>query len=252
MSAAAPFSGRVAIVTGAARGIGLATAELLARRGGTVAAVDADGARLAQAVDRIGKAGTEAAAVVGDLTDRRQAERAIGEVLERFGKVDILINNAGIAGRSAPTWELTDADWEAVLAVNLTATFYCTRAVLTVMRERRYGRIVNVASIAGKEGNPNAVPYSASKAGVIGLTKAVAKEVASEGILVNCVTPAVIRTEILEQVSEAHVEYMLSRIPMARAGGPEEVAELIAWLASDKCSFSTGAVFDISGGRATY
>ena len=247
-----PFRDQVAIVTGAARGIGLATAKLLRAGGATVAAVDKDAARLAEAVPEIGLPGEEAVDVNVDVTDARQVEGMVDDLVARFGRVDVLVNNAGIAGRSVPTWELNDEDWFSVLDLNLTGTFYCTRAVLPVMRERGYGRVVNVASIAGKEGNPNAVPYSASKAGVIGLTKAVAKEVAGENILVNCVTPAVIRTEILNQVSEAHVEYMLSRIPMRRAGEPDEVAELIAWLASRKCTFSTGAVFDVSGGRATY
>ena len=246
------FRDQVAIVTGAARGIGLATAKLLRAGGATVAAVDKDAARLAEAVSEIGRPGEEAVDVNVDVTDARQVEGMVDDLVARFGRVDVLVNNAGIAGRSVPTWELNDEDWFSVLDLNLTGTFYCTRAVLPVMRERGYGRVVNVASIAGKEGNPNAVPYSASKAGVIGLTKAVAKEVAGENILVNCVTPAVIRTEILNQVSEAHVEYMLSRIPMRRAGEPDEVAELIAWLASRKCTFSTGAVFDVSGGRATY
>ena len=246
------FRDQVAIVTGAARGIGLATAKLLRAGGATVAAVDKDAARLAEAVSEIGRPGEEAVDVNVDVTDARQVEGMVDDLVARFGRVDVLVNNAGIAGRSVPTWELNDEDWFSVLDLNLTGTFYCTRAVLPVMRERGYGRVVNVASIAGKEGNPNAVPYSASKAGVIGLTKAVAKEVAGENILVNCVTPAVIRTEILNQVSEAHVEYMLSRIPMRRAGEPAEVAELIGWLASSKCSFSTGAVFDVSGGRATY
>ena len=246
------FRDQVAIVTGAARGIGLATAKLLRAGGATVAAVDKDAARLAEAVPEIGLPGEEAVDVNVDVTDARQVEGMVDDLVARFGRVDVLVNNAGIAGRSVPTWELNDEDWFSVLDLNLTGTFYCTRAVLPVMRERGYGRVVNVASIAGKEGNPNAVPYSASKAGVIGLTKAVAKEVAGENILVNCVTPAVIRTEILNQVSEAHVEYMLSRIPMRRAGEPDEVAELIAWLASGKCTFSTGAVFDVSGGRATY
>jgi NAD(P)-dependent dehydrogenase (short-subunit alcohol dehydrogenase family) len=242
-------SERVAIVTGAARGIGLAVAARLIADGGVVAAVDRDEERLRTEVQRFGG---RAVAIVADVTDGGAADGTVADVLRRFGRIDVLVNNAGIGGRTAATWEQTDADWQDVIAVNLTAVFRWTRAVLPAMRERRYGRIVNVASIAGKEGNPNAVPYAASKAGVIGLTKAVAKEVATEGILVNCVTPAVIRTEILEQVSEEFVGYMLSRIPMGRQGEPEEVAELIAWLASDRCSFSTGAVFDVSGGRATY
>jgi 2-dehydro-3-deoxy-L-rhamnonate dehydrogenase (NAD+) len=245
------FSGRIAIVTGAGRGIGLAVAERLARGGASVALVDREADRVRGAAEQVGRSGT-AEAFIADVTDARAVERMARDVGDRLGGIHILVNNAGIAGRSVPVWELTDEDWDSVLSVNLAGTFHCTRAVLPGMRERGYGRIVNVASIAGKEGNPNAVPYSASKAGIIGLTKAVAKEVATAGILVNCVTPAVIRTEILEQVSQAHIDYMLSRIPMGRAGEPEEVAELIAWLASERCSFSTGAVFDISGGRATY
>jgi 2-dehydro-3-deoxy-L-rhamnonate dehydrogenase (NAD+) len=241
------MSERVALVTGAARGIGLAAARLLAERGHRVAAVDLDEERV-----RAGAAEIGADAFVADVTDRAAVERTVNDVVERLGGVDVLVNNAGIAGRSLPTWELTDDDWASVVALNLSAPFYCCRAVLPHMRARGWGRIVNVASIAGKEGNPNAVPYSATKAGVIGMTKAIAKEVATEGVLVNCVTPAVIRTEMLEQMSEAHVEYMLSKIPMRRPGEVEEVARLIAWLASDECSFSTGAVFDVSGGRATY
>lgn len=241
---------RVAIVTGAARGIGNEIAKRMAASGLRVVLVDRDEVALESATRWDEGARTSTHAV--DVTDSDAVSSMVAAVSERWGGVDILVNNAGIAGRSRPTWELEDTDWVSVLSVNLSGTFYCTRAVLPHMRSRGWGRIVNVASIAGKEGNPNAVPYSASKAGVIGLTKAVAKEVATEGILVNCVTPAVIQTDILQQVSQEHLAYMLSRIPMQRAGEPAEVAELVLWLASEKCSFSTGAVFDISGGRATY
>jgi 3-oxoacyl-[acyl-carrier protein] reductase len=173
-------------------------------------------------------------------------------VNDEWGPVSILVNNAGIAGRSATTWELSLEEWIQVVSIDLTGVFLGCKTVVPGMIESGYGRIVNVASIAGKEGNPNAAPYSAAKAGVIGLTKSLAKEVATEGILVNAVTPAVIATEILQQVSQEHIDYMMSRIPMGRAGQPEEVAELVSFLASDRLSFSTGAVFDISGGRATY
>ena len=183
-----------------------------------------------------------------DVTDEDACRRAIAGIPQ----VDLLINSAGVAGRNAPSWELPHGEFERVLAVNLMGTYYMCRAVLPGMVARGWGRIVNVASIAGKEGNPNAVPYSASKAGVIGLTKAIAKEVATSGVLVNCVTPAVIQTPLLGQVSDEHLQYMVSKIPMNRVGQPDEVAALISWLCSDECSFSTGAVFDISGGRATY
>jgi 2-dehydro-3-deoxy-L-rhamnonate dehydrogenase (NAD+) len=249
---ASEFEGRVAVVTGAARGIGFAISERLARDGAIIAAVDRDETVLRDAVERIRSTGAKGKPYIADIADAVRAREVVEEIANRFGRIDVLVNNAGIAGPSAPTWELTEADWDKVIAINLTGTFYWTRAVLPLMRARGYGRIVNVASIAGKEGNPNAAPYSASKAGVIALTKAVAKEVATKGVLVNCVTPAVIKTEILDQVSEEHVNYMLARIPMGRAGEPEEVAELIAWLASSRCTFSTGAVFDVSGGRATY
>ena len=243
------LSGRSALVTGAARGIGLAIAQRLAAEGARVALTDVD---LERAQSEAHRLGDHAVALRLDVTDSVSVNAGVEAALERLGGLDILVNNAGIHGPSVPTWEMTDDAWHAVLTLDLTGVFYCCRAVLPHMRQRKYGRIVNIASIAGKEGNPNALPYSSAKAGVIGLTKALAKEVAREGILVNAVTPAVIETDILKQVSPQHVEYMVSRIPVGRVGQPEEVAALVAWLCSEECSFSTGAVFDISGGRATY
>jgi 3-oxoacyl-[acyl-carrier protein] reductase len=186
------------------------------------------------------------------VTSEDSWAECVKEVETALGHVTILVNNAGIAGRSAPAWELSVDEWQQVIGIDLTGVFLGCRAVLPGMLERGYGRIVNIASIAGKEGNPNAVPYSAAKAGVIGLTKSIAKEVATQGVIVNAVTPAVIETEILKQVSEEHIAYMTSRIPMGRVGQPEEVAALVRFLCSREVSFSTGAVFDISGGRATY
>lgn len=240
---------RVAIVTGAARGIGAAMATRLAADGYRVVVADIDNEEAARTATRIGAAASPARV---DVTNEASVRAMVADVLDRMGRIDALVNNAGIAGTSAPCWELPPGEWERVLAIDLSGVYYGCRAVLPHMRERGSGRIVNIASIAGKEGNPNAVPYSAAKAGIIGLTKAVAKEVATSGILVNAVAPAVIETQILEQMTEAHVQYMVSRIPMGRVGQPEEVAALVSWLCSEECSFSTGAVFDISGGRATY
>lgn len=243
------FDGRTAMVTGGARGIGRAIVERLASEGGRVMIADIDEAAGNDAAQEMGR-GTIACKL--DVTSEASWAGAVAQATATWGRLDILVNNAGIAGRSAPAWELSLQEWLDVIAIDLTGVFLGCRAVTPGMVERGYGRIVNIASIAGKEGNPNAVPYSAAKAGVIGLTKAVAKEVATKGVIVNAITPAVIATEILRQVSEEHVAYMTSRIPMGRVGQPEEVAALAAFLCSDEVTFSTGAVFDLSGGRATY
>jgi 3-oxoacyl-[acyl-carrier protein] reductase len=243
------LDGNVAIVTGAARGIGRAVATRLASDGAKVAIADIDQEAASVAAGEIGNG---AIPIRLDVTDEEQWAMAVSLVEESLGPVSILVNNAGIAGRSAPAWELSYAEWRQVIDIDLGGVFLGCKAVLPGMTERAYGRIVNIASIAGKEGNPNAVPYSAAKSGVLGLTKAIAKEVATSGVIVNAVTPAVIETEILRQVSEEHVAYMTSRIPMGRVGQPEEVAAMVRFLCSSEVTFSTGAVFDVSGGRATY
>jgi 3-oxoacyl-[acyl-carrier protein] reductase len=244
-----PLNAKAALVTGAARGIGYAIAARLAADGARVALLDLDGAAAKAATARIGPS---ALALSADVTVASEVESAVRQVVAAFGRLDILVNNAGITGRSFPIWELSDEDWRRVIDVDLTSVFYCCRSAVRVMLEQGSGRIVNIASIAGKEGNPTLVPYSAAKAGVIGLTKALAKEVCTRGILVHAVAPAVIGTELLEQMEQSTVDLLVSKIPMGRVGRPEEVAALVAWLASDACSFTTGAVHDLSGGRATY
>ncbi|HXA06482.1 MAG TPA: SDR family NAD(P)-dependent oxidoreductase [Bryobacteraceae bacterium] len=243
------LTGQTAIVTGAATGIGEAIARRLAKAGAAVAVADLN---LAGATAISSSIGGDAFPIQLDISRSASANAAVSDVMARRGRIDILVNNAGIAGKAAPIWEQTDEDWQTVVAVNLLGAVYCTRAVIPHMRSRKYGRIVNVASIAGKEGNPNMSPYSATKAAVIGLTKSVGKEVATEGICVNAVAPAVIRTQILDQLTEQQVDYMTQRIPMHRTGTTEEVAAVVHFLASPDCSFVTGQCYDASGGRATY
>ena len=246
------LSGQTALVTGAAQGIGEGIADRLAKAGAEVAVADLAIGRAREVAERLGGEGANAYPVELDVSERGSVEAAVADVVEKSGKVDILVNNAGIAGRAAPIWEQEDEDWSKVIAVNLTGVFLCCRAVMPGMRERDYGRIVNIASLAGKEGNPNMVAYSASKAGVIALSKSLAKEVATNNICVNAVTPTVIRTPILNQLTNEQVEYMTSRIPRGRTGTVEEVAAVVHFLASPDCSFVTGQCYDVSGGRATY
>jgi NAD(P)-dependent dehydrogenase (short-subunit alcohol dehydrogenase family) len=243
------LSGQFAAITGAATGIGEAIAARLANAGATVCIVDIDRAEAASAAVRIGHG---AVSLALDITDAEAAKSTVDGLVAEGKNIDILVNNAGLAGKAAPIWEQTDADWHNVMAVNLHGPFYLCRAVIPHMRGRGYGRIVNVASVAGKEGNPNMTAYSASKAALIGLTKSIAKEVASDGICINAVSPAVIRTKILDQLTPSQVDYMVQRIPMRRTGQPEEVAAVVHFLASPDCSFVTGQCYDVSGGRSTY
>ena len=249
MPATHDFSGRSALVTGAASGIGLECATLLAAAGARVGVVDQDKAGTAAAVSALG---SSAIGLNADVTASSQVSGAVGRAERELDGVDILVCAAGIGGDSVRTADVTDEDWRRVFAVNCDGVFYCNRAVIPGMIERGYGRIVNIASIAGKEGNPMAAAYSASKAAVIGMTKSFGKDLADTGVLVNSIAPAVIKTPILDQLTQAHIDYMLERIPLGRLGQTEEVARLVAYLASEDMSFSTGACFDISGGRATY
>jgi 2-dehydro-3-deoxy-L-rhamnonate dehydrogenase (NAD+) len=245
------LKGRVAIITGAARGIGYAIAKRALESGATVALWDVDGDRLESARRELSAQGTVSAERV-DITDEPSVASATAATAATHGRVDILVNNAGITGGNGVTWELDPQVWRRVVDVNLVGCFLVCRAVIPHLIQNGYGRIVNVASVAGKEGNPTASHYSASKAGIIGLTKSLGKELATRNILVNCVTPAAANTEIFAQMKPEHIEYMRSKIPMDRFVEVNEIAALICWLASEDCSFSTGAVFDISGGRATY
>lgn len=243
--------GRTAVVTGGVRGIGLAIAERLLVSGANVCIWDRDLAALDLVVPELLKLGKAHGAQV-DITRAESVEHGVKSAINSFGKIDILVNNAGIAGSTRKLWELPPEEWRQVIEIDLIGVYLCCRAVVPHMIENKYGRIVNIASIAGKEGNPNASHYSAAKAGVIALTKSLGKELAQLGILVNCITPAVIETDILKQVTQQHIDYMLSKIPMGRFGKKEEAAAMAAWLCSEDCSFTTGSTFDLSGGRATY
>lgn len=242
---------RHAVVTGGAQGIGLAVATRLIESGASVSLWDRDADLLNTAQKRLGKIGTASTEVV-DVSDPDSVSNATESTASKHGSIDILVANAGIAGPNHKTWEYPIDAWKQILDINLTGVFLCCRAIVPHMLRQDYGRIVNVASIAGKEGNPTASAYSASKAGVIALTKSLGKETATRNIAVNCITPAAARTRIFEQISQEHIDFMLSRIPRGRFLEVDEVAAMVAWLVSEENTFTTGAVFDLSGGRATY
>ena len=242
------FNGRSAVVTGGAAGIGLAVAKRLASSGAKVSLWDSDERALGIAREAFGFADSQRV----DVADAESVARAAEATASSLGGIDVLVCSAGVAGANHTVWEYPLDEWRRVIDINLNGVFYCNRAVVPIMQRRNYGRIVNIASIAGKEGNPTASAYSASKAGVIGLTKSLGKELAKADIRVNCVTPAAVRTAIFDQITQQHIDFMLSKIPMGRFGTVDEIASLVCWLASEECSFSTGAVFDLSGGRATY
>ena len=245
------LKGRVAVVTGGAQGIGYATSERLLKSGATVVMWDIDAARLDDACKSLGSLGSVSGQLV-ELTDDKAVAGATAATLGAQGGIHILINNAGITGGNATTWELDPAVWRRVIEVNLVAPYLTCRNVVPQMTKQGWGRIVNIASVAGKEGNPNASHYSASKAGLIALTKSLAKEVATKGVLVNAIAPAVAKTAMFDQMTQTHIDYMLGKIPMGRFVEVQEIAAMVAWLCSEDCSFSTGAVFDITGGRSTY
>ena len=245
------LKGRVAVITGGAQGIGYAAAERMLQSGASVVLWDIDAARLAEAETALARLGKVSASIVELCVDADVAA-ATETAVKIHGRIDILVNNAGITGGNAPTWELAPEVWRRVIEVNLVAPYLTCRAVVPQMIKQGYGRIVNIASVAGKEGNPNASHYSASKAGLIALTKSLAKELATKGVNANAVSPAAAKTAIFDSMTQQHIDFMLSKIPMARFLEVGEAAAMIAWLASEECSFSTGAVFDLSGGRATY
>ncbi|WP_298933105.1 SDR family NAD(P)-dependent oxidoreductase [uncultured Ramlibacter sp.] len=243
------FKSRHAVVTGGATGLGYAIAQRLIASGGSVTLWDRDEVGANKAAAQLG---AQASAVAVDVAQHDSVRSAVAATLKIHPKVDALVNSAGITGPNVKVWDYPVADWKQVMDVNLTGLFLCCREWAPHLRANDYGRIVNIASVAGKDGNPNASAYSASKAAVIALTKSLGKELADTGVRVNCVTPAAVKTAIFDQMSEQHIQFMLSKIPMGRFGTPEEVAAMVAWLCTEDCSFSTGAVFDLSGGRSTY
>lgn len=243
------FNGRHAVITGGPSGLGYAIAQRLLASGGSVSLWDRDAALGIKAAQQLG---AKALAVAVDVTDQASVQAAVKATLAHAGRVDALVNSAGITGPNGKLWDYPVDAWRSVIDINLNGLFICCRELVPHMRERNYGRIVNIASVAGKDGNPNASAYSASKAAVMALTKSLGKELADTGIRVNCVTPAAVKTAMFDQMTPEHIQFMLSKIPMGRFGTPEEIAAMVGWLCTEDCSFSTGAVFDLSGGRSTY